>query len=246
MLPFRLGVSARFGKDPGNYCRSVNPLSQDTLNRIATNTANMKGYRTAIALGLIAAVIPPASARSAIDNIVSGAGEAPGSRSLSGNAGGAAKEAGYLECVPYARQTSGIRIYGDAHTWWNQAKGRYARGTEPKVGAVLAIEPFGNSTLGHVATVSRVVDSRTILVSHANWSVPGKIERDVTVLDVSPDNDWSEVRVWYAPAHNLGASRWPVAGFIYNEAPGPVKTGKAGKARGRHGDPIGAIIAGSY
>ena len=206
----------------------------------------MKGYCTAIALGLAAVVIPPASARSAIDDILGSARETPGIRSLSGNAGVPASDTGYLECVPYARQTSGIRIYGDAHTWWSQAKGRYARGAEPKVGAVLAIEPYGNSPLGHVATVSRIVDARTILVSHANWSVPGKIERNVTVLDVSPENDWSEVRVWYAPMHNLGASRWPVAGFIYNEAPGQAKREKGAKRNPGRKDPIGAIIAGTY
>ena len=32
----------------------------------------------------------------------------------------------YLQCVPYARDVSGIQIYGDAHTWWDQAQGRYA------------------------------------------------------------------------------------------------------------------------
>ena len=205
----------------------------------------MKGYRTAIMLGLGAAMIPHASARSAIDEIVSRDGAPPGSRSLTGNMVRPVKGPGYLECVPYARQLSGIQIYGDAHTWWNQANGRYARGTEPKVGAVLAMEPHGNSTLGHVAAVTRIVDSRTILVSHANWSIPGKIERNVTVLDVSPKNDWSEVRVWYAPARNLGASHWPVAGFIYNEAPGATKPDQR-KARTRRDDPIGAIIAGTY
>ena len=30
----------------------------------------------------------------------------------------------YLQCVPYARQVSGIQIYGDAWTWWDQAEGR--------------------------------------------------------------------------------------------------------------------------
>ena len=204
----------------------------------------MKGYRTAIMLGLGAALIPPASARSAIDEIVSSDGMPPGSRSLSGAAPKPVNGPGHLECVPYARQLSGIQIYGDAKTWWSQAQGRYARGTEPRVGAVLAMEPHGNSPLGHVATVSRVVDSRTILVDHANWSVPGKIERSVTVLDVSSANDWSEVRVWYAPARNLGASHWPVAGFIYNEAPGK-KAAESGKPH-RSSDPIGAIIAGTY
>jgi hypothetical protein len=37
----------------------------------------------------------------------------------------------YLQCVPYARQVSGIQLYGDAHTWWDQAAGRYDRGFTP-------------------------------------------------------------------------------------------------------------------
>ena len=31
----------------------------------------------------------------------------------------------------------GLQIYGDAWTWWEQAEGRYARGTRPEVGAVI-------------------------------------------------------------------------------------------------------------
>lgn len=136
----------------------------------------------------------------------------------------------YLQCVPYARQVSGISIYGDAHTWWGQAEGRYARGQRPKVGAVMTFKPHGNSSLGHVAAVSRIVDERTILIRHANWSPingrRGQIEDNVRVIDVSDDNDWSEVRVWYAPIQALGGSHWPVQGFIY-----PGKPGKAELAR---------------
>lgn len=125
----------------------------------------------------------------------------------------------YLQCVPYARQVSGIQIYGDAWTWWDQAEGRYARGHAPRRGAVMAFEPHGNMTLGHVAAVSRVIDSRTVLLRHANWSPidgrRGQIEDDVEAVDVSPDNDWSQVRVWYAPIQDLGTTAWPVAGFIY-------------------------------
>lgn len=127
---------------------------------------------------------------------------------------------GVLQCVPYARDTSGIRLFGDAHTWWKQAAGKYGRGRAPMPGAVMAIRPHGNSTLGHVATVSRVINERTILISHANWSAPGKIERNVTAVDVSPANDWSEVRIWYAPIRNLGGAHWPVSGFIYKSKPG--------------------------
>ena len=141
---------------------------------------------------------------------------------------GAANEAGigrelsaYLQCVPYAREVSGIQIFGDAHTWWDQAAGRYERGNAPKVGAVMAFRPHRNMQLGHVAAVSRVVDSRTVLLRHANWSPingrRGQVENDVKAIDVSPDNDWSRVRVWYAPLGDLGTTVWPVNGFIYND-----------------------------
>jgi surface antigen len=75
----------------------------------------------------------------------------------------------YLQCVPYARQVSGIQLYGDAHTWWDQAAGRYDRGfTPPRRGD--EFHPYGAMRLGHVAMVSRVIDSRTVLLRHANWS----------------------------------------------------------------------------
>jgi surface antigen len=124
-----------------------------------------------------------------------------------------------LQCVPYARALSGVTIFGDAHTWWGQAEGKYARGNDPKVGAVLAFPPHGNMRLGHVAAVRRIVDDRTIMISHANWStiggVRGHIEEDVRAVDVSQDNDWSEVRVWYTPNEAMGGKAWPAHGFIY-------------------------------
>jgi len=127
----------------------------------------------------------------------------------------------YLQCVPYARERSGVKIYGDALTWWDQAAGRYKRGSRPKAGAVMAFRPSGAMTLGHVAAVAKVIDSRTVLLDHANWSPidgrRGQIERGVKAIDVSPANDWSEVRVWYDPLQALGTTAWPVAGFIYNE-----------------------------
>lgn len=129
----------------------------------------------------------------------------------------------YIQCVPYARKVSGIQLFGDAHTWWDQAAGRYARGTRPKVGAVIAFRPYGAMKLGHVAAVSRIIDSRTVLLRHANWSPidgrRGQMEDNVRAVDVSPDNDWSEVRVWYAPLGGLGTTHWPVEGFIYNQKP---------------------------
>ena len=177
--------------------------------------------------------------------------------------GGGSELPPYLQCVPYARMVTGIQIRGDAWTWWDQAEGHYARGFAPKVGAVMALRPHGNSHLGHVAAVSRIIDDRTILIRHANWSPingrRGQIEDNVRVIDVSPTNDWSEVRVWYAPIQAIGGSVWPVQGFIYpgkppkikmrtaaamapvlaakyDEAPTKSRSAKAGQ------DPIGDII----
>jgi surface antigen len=126
-----------------------------------------------------------------------------------------------LQCVPYARALTGVEIRGDAHTWWGQAEGRYDRGSRPKVGAVMAFRPHGNMRLGHVAAVRKIVDKRTLLISHANWSTidggRGHIEDDVRVVDVSESNDWSRVRVWYTPNAALGTTEWPLHGFIYPE-----------------------------
>lgn len=130
---------------------------------------------------------------------------------------------GWLECVPFARQISGIQIFGNALTWWEQAKARYARGATPRSGAVMAFQPYGNMKLGHVAVVRRVVSSREVRLDHSNWSLingrRGQIERDVRAVDVSPANDWSQVRVWFAPIAGLGGTQWPLHGFIYPDKP---------------------------
>ena len=170
----------------------------------------MAGRFSAGALLALAAIAGPAGARTTIDF-----DDAVG--------GGDAQLPGNLQCVPYARQVSGIRIFGDARTWWDQAEGRYARGHAPRIGAVMAFRPYGGMRLGHVAAVSDIVDSRTVLLRHANWSPingrRGQIEDDVRAVDVSPNNDWSQVRVWFAPIRALGGTAWPVSGFIYNQKP---------------------------
>ncbi len=160
--------------------------------------------------------------------------------------GGNASLPPYLQCVPYAREVSGINIHGDARTWWGQAEGHYARGYEPRVGAVMAFKPHGKMELGHVAAISRILDSRTVLIRHSNWSPingrRGQIEDDVKAVDVSPENDWSEVRVWFEPIQSLGGTHWPVQGFIYpdhNSALIKIRLAKAD-------DPIGEIINGRY
>jgi surface antigen len=121
----------------------------------------------------------------------------------------------YLQCVPFAREVSGIDLRGNANTWWGQAAGRYDRGNTPAVGAVMAFKATSRMRVGHVAMVSRIVSNREVLLTHANWSTRGGIERDVRAVDVSAAGDWSQVRVWYAANHDLGTSVNPVQGFIY-------------------------------
>ena len=74
---------------------------------------------------------------------------------------------------------------------------------------------------GHVAVVSSVATERIIQVDHANWSQieghRGQIEENITVVDVSKAGDWSQVRVWYDPAGDVGTTAYPVYGFIYQD-----------------------------
>lgn len=129
----------------------------------------------------------------------------------------------YWQCAPFAREFSGIQLFGNAATWWSQAEGRYERGVTPRKGAVLSFQSTSRMRAGHVAVVSEVVSERVIKITHANWSPingrRGQIEENVEVVDVSPANDWSQVRVWYAPIGELGTSSYPTNGFIYEQAP---------------------------
>ncbi|GEM_PF-226394 len=167
----------------------------------------MRKNLTAFAvLAVVSGIAPAAVAETALDfapHVPHRAGELPA----------------YTQNVFYARQQTGVELYGDAYTWWGQAAGRYDRGRVPREKAVLALRPQSNLRMGHVAAVSRVIDSRTILLRHANWSPidgrRGQVENDVRAVDVSPNNDWSAVRVWYGPSQDLGQTVWPAYGFIY-------------------------------
>jgi surface antigen len=144
------------------------------------------------------------------------------SAALAGMSFGSSANAQGLQCVQFARMFSGVQLFGDAATWWRQALGKYARGFTPEAGSVLVFKASGIMSHGHVAVVSHVLTDRIIQVTHANWSMigghRGQIEKDVTVVDVSPTGDWSQVKVWYDPSHNLGGTVYPTYGFIYQAA----------------------------
>lgn len=145
-----------------------------------------------------------------------------GNASLTGHSGGHtgySNGGGGLQCVTFARADSGIEITGNANTWWNSAAGIYQRGNRPEPGSVLNFRSNGAMRMGHVAVVNQVVDGRTLIIDHANWGGPGAtrggVSRNISVVDVSPDNDWSAVRVALGHSGDYG-SIYPTFGFIYN------------------------------
>lgn len=156
-----------------------------------------------------------------------------------------------LQCVPYAREQSGIMIYGDAYTWWAKAEGRFARSTMPSQGAVMVLYNYAGPNRAHVAVVKKITGEREMRIDHANWLDDGAIYTGNPVRDVSPNNDWSQVRVYNIRAGAWGSRVYDVQGFI---GPGPGSndlmlaqnghsTPTAGSGRSG-GDPIAALIAG--
>jgi surface antigen len=128
------------------------------------------------------------------------------------------------ECVPFARTLSGVTLVGDARTWWAQAASRFARGIRPAPGAVMVFRTHPDMPLGHVAVVTALLDSRSVLVAHSNWDGglgKGRISLDQPVRDVSARNDWSMVRVWHEATRALGPNAWALEGFIFRTPPRP-------------------------
>jgi hypothetical protein len=120
----------------------------------------------------------------------------------------------YPQCVPYAREISGIEIYGDAVAWWDMARDKYPRTSHPASGSVLVLEGYNTTKRGHLAVVRRVVSAREIVIDHANWLNRGEISLDQPVVDVSANNDWSQVRVWHSPSGQYGIRIYRALGFI--------------------------------
>jgi surface antigen len=136
-------------------------------------------------------------------------------------------------CVPYARQATGMDISGNGRDWWHNAAGLYARSNRPEVGSVMAFPGSGGMRSGHVAVVERVISPREVHIHHANWGGPGirrgSIMRGVSVIDASPNNDWTQVRVQAGhSAENYGRT-YPVYGFIHNRPDATGGTMMAGR-----------------
>jgi surface antigen len=132
-----------------------------------------------------------------------------------------------VQCAPYARDHSQVKIYGDAWTWWDQAAGHYARASAPEAGAVMVLLGYAGPERGHVAVVERIVSPREIRVDHANWLDDGSVFINDPVVDVSADNDWSEIRVWNIKTGAWGGNVYPVQGFILPDRPADQRIAEA-------------------
>lgn len=127
----------------------------------------------------------------------------------------------FMSCVPYAREVTGVELFGDAWTWWDGAEDQYARGSAPEVAGILVFKRSDRLQSGHVAVVTQVISLREVLVTHANWAFAdkkrGQVDHDVPIVDVSPNNDWSEIRVWNGGSYGR---IYPAHGFIYPRGSG--------------------------
>ena len=119
-----------------------------------------------------------------------------------------------LQCVPFARDHSSVKLYGDAWTWWDQAAGKFPREAVPESGSVLVLANYAGPERGHVAVVRALMSPREIRVDHANWLGDGAVTLDDPVWDVSANNDWSTIKVWNVKTGAWGIKTYPVQGFI--------------------------------
>lgn len=140
------------------------------------------------------------------------------SRPITGPNTAAATHYSGITCAPFARELSAVALYGDAYTWWSAAAGRYKRSSQPQVGAVLVLRREGRLPSGHVAVVSRVLSPRQVQLIQANW-VADEVTEDQLAVDVSPRNDWTEVRMWWPMTDRLGSHAYAAYGFILSPLP---------------------------
>ena len=119
-----------------------------------------------------------------------------------------------LFCVEFARNLSGLNIFGDAKYWWERAKTAYARAAHPLEEAVMVFSGSSRLKRGRLAVVSEIVSPREIRVEQANWLNKGEIDHATPILDVSEKNDWSKVRVWDVPSRQFGSRVYAISGFI--------------------------------
>ncbi|MEI9932597.1 MAG: CHAP domain-containing protein [Rhizomicrobium sp.] len=101
-------------------------------------------------------------------------------------------------------------------------KAIYGRAPSPSENAVMVFAATRSMRKGHVAVVTKLVSDRQIVVDHANWMRDGRVYLNMPVMDVSPGNDWSQVRVW-----NARDGQWAAASIRSADSSRRVRPPKA-------------------
>ena len=147
-------------------------------------------------------------------------------------AGGIVKTPSHpLECVGFcSRAHSGIDLRGDA--FGLVAAGR--RPLCPRHRSERRLDPRSDRLCGAAPLPiwpwsGDIISPREIRVDHANWLNDGAIYLSDPIVDVSPENNWSEVRVYNQRAASWGRQTYLVQGFI---GPGRLpKNPEVGRSR---------------
>jgi hypothetical protein len=92
---------------------------------------------------------------------------------------------------------------------------------------------------GHVAIVTKIVSANEILVDHANWT-HGTVSRGMSVIDTSPNHDWTQVAVMDLRSGTHGRDN-PTFGFIY-PGTGPREIGDPYIADQRQARPQAGLV----
>ena len=121
-----------------------------------------------------------------------------------------------LRPLPFRHQDLRRRLYVVEH----RPRAICAR---PLVGSVLVLSKTKRLRRGHVGVVTAIASEREIRLDHANWQ-PDAIITNMAVMDVSPANDWTQLRFWNKDARMWGAV-YPASGFVYNLADKGKPTG---------------------
>lgn len=121
-------------------------------------------------------------------------------------------------CVSYVKSETGLELRGDAWRWWAGAKEvGMSRVNAPATGSILVLKKTKRLPKGHVGLVSQVISDREIVLDHANWgwsrNTRGKVHKAMRVIDVSPKNDWSQLRFRADGVDSFGRI-YPAYGFI--------------------------------
>ena len=102
-------------------------------------------------------------------------------------------------------ENSGIELSGNAARGGTTLPACMSGALAPEVGSILNFRARpGTCGWATVAVVTNVISPRHIEIDHANWGAPGRISRNIDVVDVSPSNDWTDVRVALSQSEDYG------------------------------------------